>query len=67
MNFRRSRSPGKLAKLESLWEDGMFLGFRAASGETIVGTTMGAFRARAVQRKPEEQRWGLENMVGGTP
>ena len=27
------------------------------------------FRTRTVQRKPEEQRWGLENMemVGGTP
>ncbi len=69
LNFRRNRAPGRLAKLESSWEDGVFLGYRAASGEVVVGTKIGVFRAMTVHGKPEKQRWGLENMdmVGGTP
>jgi hypothetical protein len=69
LNFRRTRAPGRLAKLECLWEDGVFLGYRSASGETIVGTNKGVFRTRTVQRKPYEQRWSSENldMVAGTP
>ncbi len=38
LSFRRTRAPGKLAKLDSVWEDGVFLGYRANSGEIIVGT-----------------------------
>ena len=69
LNFRRTRAPGRMAKLECLWEDGIFLGYRSGSGETIVGTSKGVFRTRTVQRKPWEQRWGSENldMVVGTP
>ena len=69
LNFRRNRAPGRLAKLDCQWEDGIFLGYRTTSGETIVGTTEGVFRTRTVQRKAEEQRWSERNleMVGGVP
>ena len=74
VNFRRTRAPTKdgrhrLAKLDSLWDDGVFLGYRAISGEVIVGTEKGVFRTRTVSRKPEEYRWDPTNldMVGGTP
>jgi hypothetical protein len=69
VNFRRSRLAGKLAKLDCLWEDGIFLGYRSTSGEVIIGTKGGVLRTRTVSRKPEEHRWAEENldMVGGMP
>ena len=69
LNFRRSRLPGKLAKLDCLWDDGVFLGYRSTSGEVIVGTDKGVFRTRTVTRKPEDHRWDAKNldMVGGVP
>ena len=77
LNFRRTRRPtqdggkkrNKLAKLDSLWSDGVFLGYRTSSGEVIVGTERGVFRTRTVSRKPAEHRWDAKNlvMVGGTP
>ena len=47
----------------------MLLGYRSASGETIVGAKRAVLRTRTAQRKPEEKRWSPENleMVGGTP
>ena len=35
--FRRKPGQPKLAKLSSLWEEGIYLGHRAASGESVVG------------------------------
>ena len=74
LNFRRARVPTRegrhrLAKLDSLWDDGVFLGYRANSGEVVVGTEKGVFRTRTVSRKPVEHRWGVKNldMIGGTP
>ena len=55
LNFRRTRVPGKLAKLDMVWEDGVFLGYRANS-ETVVGTADGVFRTRTVQRKSADGR-----------
>ncbi len=54
LHFRRTRAPGKLVKLDTVWEDGVLVGYRANSGETVVGTAGGVFRSRTVQRKPEE-------------
>lgn len=69
VNFRKSPTQGKLAKLESLWDDGVFLGYRSSSGEVIVGTKGGIFRTRTVQRKAKENRWDKNNLdlVGGVP
>ncbi len=53
--FRRKPVPGRMAKLSSLWEDGVYLGHRAASGESIIGTKEGV--------------WSPENAgrIGGVP
>ncbi len=65
LRFRRTGAPGKLAKMETVWEDGVFLGYRASIGETVVDTVDGVFRARTLQRR----RWSGESlqMVMGTP
>jgi hypothetical protein len=67
LHCRRNRVPGKLAKMDVSWQDGLFLGFRSLSGEIIIGTPAGVMRTRTVQRRPVEQRWSQENlkMCGG--
>ncbi len=69
MNFRRGRAPGRLAKLESLWEDGVLMGYQSAGGETTVGTKRAVLRTRTAQRKPKEKRRSPKKLevVGGTP
>ena len=69
VNFRRSRVGSKMAKLDSLWDDGVFLGYRSASGEIIIGTKDMILRTRTVKRKVFEQRWDAKilKMIGGVP
>ena len=45
------------------------MGVKATTGEIIVGTMKGIWRTRSVRRKPEEDRWSVDNMslVGGVP
>lgn len=54
VHFRRGRAPGKLAKLEVAWQDGVFLGYRSLSGEIIIGTEAAVLRTRTVRRRPIE-------------
>ena len=67
--FRKKPLPGKMAKLSSVWEEGVYLGHRAISGENIVGTKDGVWKTRTVQRKPAEKRWshGGGASIGGLP
>jgi hypothetical protein len=66
---RRQPLGTRLAKLESLWEEGVFLGYRSQSGEYMIGTTEGTFETRAIKRMVIEKRWDPKNieMVVGTP
>lgn len=45
-------------KLDSLWEDACFAGYRSQSGETMVSTSRGVFRTRTIRRVPESMRLG---------
>ena len=40
-----------------MWNDGVYLGVKGKTGEIIVGTTEGIWKARSIQRKPTGQRW----------
>ena len=54
-------------KLDSVWEEGIYLGHTTLSGESIVGNADGVFRTRTVRRAPLEERWQFElikSMVG---
>ena len=49
------------------WEDGVWLGFDARSGENVVGTPKGVYRTGAMRRKPPDSQWSkemLDNIVG---
>ena len=60
--FRRQPLGARLAKLESLWEEGIFLGYRSQSGEYMIGTTEGTFRTRTIKRMVVEKRWNRDNV-----
>ena len=55
--FRRLPTPGRLGKLESLWENGTFIGYRSTSGEYMIANGNGIYKARTVRRVTEDRRW----------
>ena len=67
--FKTKAKREGIGKLASVWQDGIYLGIRAVSGEVIVGTEAGVWRTRTVRRKPIEERWNQDNTqkVGGVP
>ena len=69
VHHRKKPKIGPLAKLEVLWQDGVYLGQRAVSGECIVGFGSGVETTRNVHRKPEGERWtpDSERLVQGVP
>ena len=69
VNFRGTVVGTRMAKFDSLWSDGVFLGYRSISGEVVIGTGTACSRRGTVQRKAYEHRWAKENldMVGGVP
>ena len=66
---KRRREGGPLGKLSCMWEDGIFLGVKGTTGETIVGDKKGVWRTRTVRRKTVEKRWHPKTLelVGGGP
>ena len=60
VNFRRMAPPGRLAKLDSLWRRGVFVGYRTVSGEYMVVNDEGVFKTRNIRRVPLEERWKKE-------
>ena len=62
INFRRTAVGARMAKLDSLWSDGVFLEYRSISGEIVVGIESGVFKTRTVRCKAYEHRWNKENM-----
>ena len=60
--FRRVPVSAKLAKLDSLWNIGVFVGYRSATGEYMVVTPEGALKTRTLRRQPQEERWRREDV-----
>ena len=60
VQFRRVPTPGRLGKLDSLWENGTFIGYRSASGEHT--NANGVYKTRSTRRVLEEVRWKAENI-----
>jgi len=57
------------AKIESAWKSGIWLGIKGRTREHIIGTDQGVIKAFTVRRRPEEEKWSLEEVssVRGTP
>ena len=67
--WRRKPVNDKMGKLQCMWEDGVYLGIKALTGEIIVGNSKGVWRTRTVRRRPFEERWSPSNlsMIAGVP
>ena len=58
LQWRRAVKGACSNKLDLVWEDDCFAGYRSQSGETKVSTSKGVFRTRIVRRVPGHMRWG---------
>ncbi len=54
--WKRRPVAGQMAKLTSLWADGVYPGVKSTSGEIVVGTKEGVWETRTVRRRPAEER-----------
>ena len=56
-------------KFDTEWFEGIWLGHARHSNEHVIGTRLGAVRAYAIKRKPDDQRWDAELLkdLKGTP
>ena len=56
-------------KAEMKWEEGIWLGHIGRTNEVAIGTSEGVVKAWAIRRRPEEERWKIEDVNGvvGTP
>ena len=56
--------PAKTAgrdKFDVRWQEGIWLGVRLESGESVIGTNEGVVKARDFRRKSDEnERWNVE-------
>ena len=66
--YLKSDSAGK-NKLVRRWEDGVWMGIRDESGESIIGTSEGVVKCRDFRRRPEADRWRSKDLseIKGTP
>ena len=65
VHFRRVPLPGRLGKLDSLWQNAIFIGYKTQSGEYVVANDAGVYKTRTMKRMPEAERWAkdaLENL-----
>ena len=67
--YKKREKPKDQQKSEPKWELAIWLGHTRDSNEAIVGTTEGAYRAFAVKRMTENERWDAEliQTIQGTP
>ena len=64
--WRRPKKPDSNVLLESRWEEGIWLGRKWGSMVHFIGMGREVVEARAVQRKPKEERWNkdlLQNLL----
>jgi hypothetical protein len=60
VNFRRVAPPGRLAKLDSLWRRGVFVGYRTSAASTWWSTMRACSRPGTSEECQLEERWKKE-------
>ena len=63
--WKRRPIGGPLGKLSIMWEEGVFLGDKGRTSEIIIGAGVGIYRTRSIKRKPQEEKWSVQNIRGG--
>ena len=54
---RMKQVKGALGKLDSLWNERVYLGIKGKTGEIITGDKEGVRKTRTIRRKQEAERW----------
>ena len=69
VHYRKLSADDNRNKLESKWDEGVWLGHARGSSEVLIGTIEGVVRARTIKRRPEDERWNAEAILNmaGTP
>ena len=65
--YKRRDKPKEQQKSEPKWDKAIWLGHARDSNEAVVGTADGAYRAYAIKRMMEDERWDadfIRNMQG---
>ena len=44
-------------KLDTVWEQGVYVGHRTISGESMIATAKGMYKTRTSRRLPADERW----------
>ena len=67
--FKIPHGKNKPGKFEEQWEFGVYVGFVVRSGESLVATKDGVFRASSIRRRPSSERWSkaMLDEMRGTP
>lgn len=60
--WRRVIKGDRSVKLDTVWEDGVYVGHRTCSGDSMVASTKGMYRTRTIRRVPQEDRWNTANL-----
>ena len=52
-----------------MWDDGIFSGVKAKTGEVVVGDCVDIRKTRTVKRTPKSERWNVESVeiMSGAP
>ena len=69
VHYRRLSDKEPKNKLESRWEQGVWLGHARGSNEALIGTKDGVVRAWAIKRMPDGEKWNAQAIkdIQGTP
>jgi hypothetical protein len=59
----KKRVKDKAPKIESRWEEGIFVGVHVSSGECWVSTPEGVKKRRSVRRLPLQDRWSNDSLA----
>ena len=67
--YKKLKDGGKDNKMDSRWEEGIWLGHMGRSAEVVIGTAEGCVRGWSIRRRPEGERWDIDaiNGIKGTP
>ena len=56
----KKRAGAKMAKINSRWDFGIFVGIRSRSGEFVISTPEGLNKARSIRRVALQDRWSAD-------
>ena len=69
VHYKPLKDNSKTNKLDTMWHDGVWIGINGRTEEAIIGTENGIIKARAIKRKPSDEKfqWSDIEKIKGLP